>query len=192
MPLTDGEKRERKLAGNRKYMAKWYKDNPELAKARNRAWAKSHKVERAAASKIYRDANVEKLQAVSKKYREVNKDKISEKKKLYAKNHPEIIKAYKKASYLRNRVLHPRVLLTKKEIDRRRKTRYKIYCKENTEKLKIKHHKRVKDLPDSYVAKIIADKSLLKPKDIPHELIEFKRQSIILKRTIREIQKCKT
>ena len=52
--------------------------------------------------------------------------------------------------------------------------------------------KNTADLADSYVKYTLTKNTPLRAKDIPQELVEFKRQQILLHRTIKEIQKCKT
>lgn len=56
----------------------------------------------------------------------------------------------------------------------------------------IRSRAKIDSLADVYVAWTIRKGTDLKKSDIPKELIELKRQQIILHRTIREIQKCKT
>ena len=62
----------------------------------------------------------------------------------------------------------------------------KEYYRNNKEHYKELHKGYREELIDSYVANMIADKSSLKAKDIPDELIDSKRQYIKLKRLLKE------
>ena len=55
----------------------------------------------------------------------------------------------------------------------------------------IRSRAKIDSLADVYVAWTIRKGTDLKKSDIPKDLIELKRQQIILHRTIREIQKCR-
>ena len=69
-----------------------------------------------------------------------------------------------------------------KQIKNSRSYYYKAY-KKHYRKLHIKYKA---DLTDSYVANMLADGTSLKAKDLPKVMVEVKRQTIQLKRAIKE------
>ena len=60
------------------------------------------------------------------------------------------------------------------------------YYKANKKHYRKLHIKYKADLTDSYVANMLADGTSLKAKDLPKVMVEVKRQTIRLKRAIKE------
>ena len=60
------------------------------------------------------------------------------------------------------------------------------YYQKNKEHYRELHKEYKKNLTDSYVANMIADRTTLKAKDIPKELIKAKRQHVQVKRILKE------
>ncbi len=116
------------------------------------------------------------LNIYSKAYRKANPEKILAYNKAYRKANPEKILAYSKAYYKVN------------------KEKLNDYSKEwavnNPEKRKVSVNKNAlknkKELSDNYVKRLFIQRTSLTASDIPPELIEIKRQQLILKRLLKQ------
>jgi hypothetical protein len=116
------------------------------------------------------------MKEMHKKHYQLNKAKILASHHDYRKNNKEKHKQIKRKSYL----VHRRKYL-KKENERR--LRFK---KENPQLYKDIDRKRVDELHDSYVKKILTNRTGLKSSDIPMSLVECTRALIQLKRGIKK------
>ena len=70
--------------------------------------------------------------------------------------------------------------------DKQTKKSRSDYYKANKKHYRKLHIKYKADLTDSYVANMLADGTSLKAKDLPKVMVEVKRQTIQLKRAIKE------
>ena len=128
--------------------------------------------------KQYYQANKEKIKEQQKQYGQANKGKFKERMKKYYQTNKEKLKEKKKEYYQANK--------------EKLKEKQKEYRQANKKKLKEKMKKyRQGDrdkLVDSYIKSIINKQTngMLKAKDIPQELIELKRNNLILKRKIKD------
>jgi len=139
--------------------------------------------------KQYRQANKEKIKERKKKYYQVNKEKTLEHNKQYRQANKEKIKERKKKYYQANK---EKTLEHSKQYRQANKEKIEQYNKQyrqaNKEKLKEKSKDNRNKLVDPYIKTIISKQTngMLKAKDIPQELIELKRNNIILKRKIKD------
>ena len=139
--------------------------------------------------KKYYQANKEKILEYDKQYRQANKEKIKEYSKKYYQANKEKRKKYRQANKEKIKEQKKKYRQANKEKEKEQKKKYyqankekileysKKYCQDNRNKL-----------ADPYVIDIIRHQtnSMLKAKDIPQELIELKRNSLILKRKIKD------
>ncbi len=116
------------------------------------------------------------MKEIHKKNYELNKLTISEKHKKYRTENKEQVKKIKRESWLKHREKY-----LKRENERR--LRFK---KLNPELYKQNDRKRVDELSDSYVKKIIVNRTSLKNADVPQPLVECMRVIIQLKRKIKK------
>ena len=122
--------------------------------------------------KKYYEANKEKIKERCKKYREENKEKIKERqRKCYEvtiEKRLEYGKKYKEAN-------------KEKLLEKSKKYYWKNKARVS------KRNKEIRDdLSDSYVKRILIDRTDLTHKDIPQGLIEAERELIKIRRLIRE------
>jgi len=108
-------------------------------------------------------ANKKKIKKYNKQYQQANKEKIKEHRKQYYQANKEQIKEYNKQYYQAN---NEQIIEQKKQYDQ----------------------DNINKLGDTYIKDIIRKQTngMLKASDMPEELIELKRNNIILKRKIKD------
>ncbi len=105
-----------------------------------------------------------------------NKDVILKKHADYRDENQEQYKKSKRESWLKHKDKY-----LKTENERRLK-----YKRLNPEKIKARETKRKDELQDSYVRKVLLNRTNLRSEDIPYSLIEMKRALMLLKRGIKD------
>lgn len=148
------------------YKLKWYKANRSRILIERKKHREDNKESLAKYDRERYKKNKAKYDFMAKRYRENNHDKVSLREWKYRECHKDKIAKYHKSYYSRN-----------------------------TDKVKARARKQGsvsrETLSDGYIKVLIAQKSTIPTNLIPQDLIEFKRQQIILTRTIKEIQKCR-
>ena len=143
--------------------------------------------------KQYYQSNKEKVLEQSKKYYQANNEKIKERQKQYRQANNEKMKQYNKQYYqANNEKMKERQKQYRQANNEKMKQYNKQYRQANKEKIKEQRKQYRQDdrnkLADSYIKDLIRNQTngMLKAKDIPQELIELKRNNIILKRKIKD------
>lgn len=131
----------------------------EEQKARNRAKVKA-----------WREANPEKMAAQKKAYREANREKMADYRKAYREANREKMAAQEKAYREAN--------------SEKRNAQKKAYRKANAEISRVYDKHAREKLVDRYVASQLG----IPVAKIPSEIIEAKREQLLLFRTIREFK----
>ena len=136
----------------------------------------------------YRRDNKEKIAESSAKYRRDNKEKITSRAAKYYRDNPEKYSDY----YKKNREKILEISIKYSQTHKKQISNYKtIYKRLNPEKsydaVRKCHKKYVSECTDNYLIKIIKRNTNLSPNKIPQDLIELKREQILLKRTCKEL-----
>jgi hypothetical protein len=160
-------------------------------------WVKNNKekyrLAQKKAQKKYREENKEKRKESCKKYYNLHKEKIAIKSKEYYSKNPEKRKLAWKKYQKENR----EAIWEKKKnkyysnLEKNRKIRRvnaKKYYEKNKNIIIDKKRQDVVKLNDHYIISCLTQRSGLRTKDIPQELILAKREHIKLKRKIKEIK----
>jgi hypothetical protein len=124
--------------------------------------------------------------------------KVKENHKQFKKNNPDKVKDYRKKSHLKNREYY--LIKSKnyniiwyqknKENVIKQSKKWKQSNLEKHKQIRKKMDKKASDnLSDRYVKSILCDDTLLKHSDISQELIELKREQLLLKRQIKQNEK---
>lgn len=152
-------------------------------------------------AKKYYQANKEKMLARSKEYYKTyykeNKEKLNEYCKEYRKKHPEKLKAYIAANIERIRERGRLHAQKKREANPNMKREEgRKYRENNPEKYKAMmkklYHDNVNGLSDYYVRRVLSDGTNLKPKEFTPEMVEIKRQIILINREVRNEKRNRT
>lgn len=118
------------------------------------------------------------MKRLHKEHYELNKAKVLAYQRAYREKNPERVRQIKYDSWFRNGYKY----LIRENL---RKKKYKeLYA----EKYRERDKRRVENLEDSYVKKVLMNRSNLKSEDIPDSLVEIKRALIILKRNVKKAQ----
>lgn len=137
-----------------------------------------HKENFLARNLAYSRRNKDKIKEYRNKTRTKNKDKVNKACAIYREENKEKVKIMKRESWLKHKHKY-----LKRENERRLK--FKHLNREHYRKIDAK---RVEVLSDSYITKVLTNRTKLKPKDIPQSLIELKRVILKIKRKKKVIE----
>lgn len=119
----------------------------------------------------------------SRRWKEGNQEKLKEYNKEYYKKNLEKVKKKFRSWYANNkeRFVEIRKVWNLANVERTRSNSRK-WARDNPEKVMINNRRSMVEISDSYVRNRLG----LKKVDVPQEIIELKRQHIILKREIKK------
>lgn len=199
--MTEDERKESRNQSKNKYaqsrkgkikQKETYLENRPRLLEYKKEWAKKNEDHCRQVAKKYYDTNIETISAKGKIYYSKNKDVMLVRNKDYYNKNKADIKE-KHSEYYQNNREHLTILNKEwaannndKCIEFSRK-----YRRLNGDKIRADNQKIRDELGDNYIKKCLCCRSSIPTTAISQELINFKRQQIILTRTIKEIKKCR-
>ena len=161
-----------KLCKNKKALSVYYDDK----NVKNREKDKKRK---SAYNLKWKGENKKKIKKYNAEYRANNKSKIKEKEKEYNKNNKNKINKRQREYRKENKPIFDKYRP-------KRRLYEKIYAKENRDYINNRNRERGKRLTDGYVRGMwMAHNSGIKASDMPQDMIDFKRDQVILARKIK-------
>ena len=127
------------------------------------------------AGELYRKNNQVRIVQYKKDYRKKNHNKLYEVDKKYREENPDQCRAY----YTKYREENPNKV---KKIKKK-------WAKENSDKVREFHRKQTLELSENYVKSRITSNLKIERDKIPPEMIEIKREQIMLHREIKQYKK---
>jgi len=145
------------------------------------------KKKKAISDKRWRDSNKEAIAVYARNWRLTNKDKMAAFARKWRADNKEKKAAYNREYYKLNQE-HLRSE-TKKRFN---PEKHKVYYENNKAKIGVYVRDYMREslrrMSSAYIRRLIVSNSqILKSADIPQELVDMKRESLRLKRTIKEV-----
>jgi len=141
----------------------------------------------------YSKNNRERIRATSRKYWSKNKEKKAEKDKRYQEKNKVFLAGKKKEHYEKNRESYSEKgkerYVNKREVILAQNREYRVKNKDELdEKASVRSKARVENLEPVYIKQTIRGQTGLRNKEITQEMIEEKRELLLIHRKLKEIR----